>query len=639
MFDESSSAGTIIAAVLEGAGFYSHAQILDSFQNFFDAGGALIFILSASLGLLLTVLYGGYRPILALIIGPGLFYFLISYRVPIEPPIKQLGGGDPVDVTQGVKLALNKTDKKGNLTTTLNPAEISWFLSLTARLSSTITRSVTDLILDKEKEEELLFLTQKGALNALLEAEPSRSELQQMLSFTLLNECAPLLSSIYQLSSSEYSSQHEAALVELAKTDASADTSYQQLTYRRGYWDQLFVKYSAAMVKPSQPMRDFMARETSIVANGGQGVDYAAKYGKLYSNNPKKFISDELPQLAFTCGNAMDVFGDAALVQGNWVSQFVEGGTLEQSLQDTPENRELLCQTISKKLFGVPAEVSPCQLGSVAMLFVVRNLFSSTSLNQAAQATINRSITTDTSLSDRCRKDNPDADLDEFCATQDITETSQAWKSINNKNSIQAENLKYSIVSYSLNMPYYQGLMLYGLGAIFPFWALLVLIPGRGASFLYLPLAWFWLKSWDIGFAIVYVLDRLLWNILPSPQLIEDGYTQFGDLPTLLRSVSGVDLGGDLLASYYFVGMSLMAVPLISGYAILKGRSEVLSVIYRAPGIAAQFDKGNFSQIELNESRNIGSIFDQTRFKRSGGSHRRCLVCDECPKDKFYRIA
>ena len=614
------SAGTIVAAVLEGAGFYAHGQILDTFQKFFDAGGILIFVVSAAVGLLLTVLYGGYRPALALIIGPSLFYSLIGYRVPVEPPVKQLGSGPITDVSKGIRGTLDKNDTS---TKALPPAQISWFLSLTARLGSSLSKTATDLILDKEKEEELLFLTQKGALNALLNAEPSRSELQSMLTFSLLNDCAPMLSGIYHLSNWEFSDAHEARLEELVRAGPDnpvPQNALNQLSNRRIYWGRFIESGSAKKVKLSRPMRDFMARETSIFANGSggaAGIDYASRYGKLHPGEPAKFISDELPQLVLTCGQTMDVFADAALVQGKWIEQFVEGGTLEQSLNDTPENREILCRTISEKLFGVPA-TSPCQLGTVSALFIMRNLFSATALNQASQTAINRSITTDTSISDRCRKlDDAEGDLDDFCATLDVTQPTPMLRDISDKNSIQAENLKYSIISYALNIPYYQGILLYALAAVFPFWSMLVLIPGRAGAFLYLPLAWLWLKSWDVGFALVLVLDQLLWNLLPSPRLLTAGYNSYADLPTLLRGLAGVDLGGDILAHYYFVGMSLLAVPVLTGYAFLRGRSDALSVIYRAPGIAASFDKGSFNQLELNEDRNYRSVFETTGLRNN----------------------
>jgi hypothetical protein len=243
------------------------------------------------------------------------------------------------------------------------------------------------------------------------------------------------------------------------------------------------------------------------------------------------------------------------------------------------------------------------------MLYIVRNLFSAGAISRASQMIVDRSNTTNTSLTDRCRDPDHSDEYDELCTTIDITSPTGVWKEINDRNSIDAEGLKQSIVSYALNIPYYQGILIYFLAVVFPFWSALVLVPGRAGAFLYLPLAWFWIKSWDIGFAIVMVLDRLLWNLVPSPRLLESGYTQYADLPTLLRSMAGVDLGGDIHANYYFVGMCMLAVPVISGYAFLRGRGEVLNIIYRAPGIAAKFDRGSFSQTELNSER---TIWDQT---------------------------
>src|SRR5690606_25641963 len=72
------------------------------------------------------------------------------------------------------------------------------------------------------------------------------------------------------------------------------------------------------------------------------------------------------------------------------------------------------------------------------------------------------------------------------------------------------------LYSFALNLPYYQGLLLYILAIAYPFFALVVLIPGKAANFLFLPLAWLWVKSWDVGFAAIFVLERVMYNLLPN---------------------------------------------------------------------------------------------------------------------------
>jgi len=602
------TAGTVVAAVLEGSGYYSQAQILDTFQRFFSAGGTLVFVLVCMTGLFLTVLQGSYRPMLALVLGPSLFYFLLEYRVPLDPPAKRLGGGQTVDVERGVT-------ESNRYAQALPAANVSWFFSITSRVSSQIVHYTTNFILQKADTQELKFLARKTALSAILEAEPSSSELQSMLSFTILDRCSGMLSGIYNLSSLEFSDAHRANLVLLANNNPQATAAIGDLDMRKVYWQQFAVNGGKVNVTPSDAMKDFIKRQTSMFLTSGAGINYAPILATDFPSDPARFVAEEVPNLHTTCDKAMNVFGDAAMLQGDWIHQFVIPGTLEGSLNDTPENREKLCRAISDKIFQSYEYTNPCKLGQIAMLYMVRNLFSSMALNSAAQRAIDRSSTTNNSLSDKCRDPEHDKDLDELCRTITITQPNPGWEGVTANNLADVEqgitsrmSLKTSIVSYAYNIPYYQGVLLYVIATLFPFWAVIVLMPGRASMFLLLPLAFFWVKSWDIGFALVYILDGLLWNILPSPKLLQDGYNQWGDLPELLRDLGGADLGYDMLAHYYFVAMCLVAVPLISGYAILRGRGEVMAIVYREPAIKSQLDEGQIDPLEYNQERDLSAF-------------------------------
>jgi hypothetical protein len=69
-----------------------------------------------------------------------------------------------------------------------------------------------------------------------------------------------------------------------------------------------------------------------------------------------------------------------------------------------------------------------------------------------------------------------------------------------------------SLKMFMGTIPYLQGLLLYLLSIAFPFFAILLVIPGRALSFLVWCSLWAWVKSWDVGFALVYVARELLWD-------------------------------------------------------------------------------------------------------------------------------
>jgi len=63
-------------------------------------------------------------------------------------------------------------------------------------------------------------------------------------------------------------------------------------------------------------------------------------------------------------------------------------------------------------------------------------------------------------------------------------------------------------------IPYIQGLLLYLLSIAYPFFAILLVIPGKASSFLVWCSLWVWVKSWDLGFAMVFVVRDLMWDML-----------------------------------------------------------------------------------------------------------------------------
>lgn len=142
----------------------------------------------------------------------------------------------------------------------------------------------------------------------------------------------------------------------------------------------------------------------------------------------------------------------------------------------------------------------------------------------------------------------------------------------------QSNQLQQTIFSYALQLPYYQGCMLYLLSVAYPFMCLLVITPGHAARFLSYPLFWIWVKSWDIGFALVMVLEKILWNLLPNSKV---DYNVLSNpdlkLPHVLEEAFKIDPSYDIHAHYNMVSMCLLSIPALTGYAIMKGRYSALA--------------------------------------------------------------
>src|SRR5690606_34495843 len=77
-------------------------------------------------------------------------------------------------------------------------------------------------------------------------------------------------------------------------------------------------------------------------------------------------------------------------------------------------------------------------------------------------------------------------------------------------------------VNAALSLPYFQGLGLMILSASYPFFAMLVIMPGRATGFFTWMGLWAWLKLWDLGFAVVMLIDNMLYAMFPKGPVIKE---------------------------------------------------------------------------------------------------------------------
>ena len=85
---------------------------------------------------------------------------------------------------------------------------------------------------------------------------------------------------------------------------------------------------------------------------------------------------------------------------------------------------------------------------------------------------------------------------------------------------------------FAASVPYIQGLMLYLLSIAFPFFAVFLVLPGKAPSFLVWCSLWAWVKSWDVGFAVVHVARDIFWNMMKHRANLHDAQIEWNGDPT-----------------------------------------------------------------------------------------------------------
>jgi hypothetical protein len=133
-------------------------------------------------------------------------------------------------------------------------------------------------------------------------------------------------------------------------------------------------------------------------------------------------------------------------------------------------------------------------------------------------------------------------------------------------------------VTAALSMPYLQGLALLILSASFPFFAVLLIIPGRAAGIFTFFGLWAWVKLWDLGYAIVTMIDNMLYSMFPRGPNISD--QEMNEPGVAILKAFEVDPNYSYANYYMIISTCMLAVPVVSGVFIKGAGNELVNVFH-----------------------------------------------------------
>jgi len=606
------TAGNFAAAVLEQAGYIAQAQFLKDFRDFFREAGALVYILGGIGGVISMVVFGSFRAARYLLIGPALYWFLIGPTTTFDGVVWQVGGGQP--------RGLNGTRGEGASQQYVNRAltdsrlsdgggegiEVAMGFALFARVINTVTRDLADLILGQDEDNEYLLYLSKGiALDMLVTGMPEDPYFTEMMEGDFVAKCSDMFG--YGLARASYDLRDDV----LANAGAGADVSRS----RQQYYQQEFEKYkNGVYLNPNGVTRAYLR-----AAAGG-------------STNESAIPS------AVSCQQMWQLVASYLSEHARAISKKI----LEKARGDQGD-ANLACQRLMEKISGDGGGGGGCDLQNVVALYMLKNAVydrrslgrfvkritdsvgepkavqdgSMIPLNEKVDdrllseaSTVVRQVENDQlnigSLNPRqeylfnigmgerviqSRAAEDPAFLRDKQAQQNAR---QQFQTVARLSAIggpldagftefpkyHLRNIRQQLFTWSMHLPYWQGVLLYIIAVAYPFMALIVLLPGRAVSFLNVPLAWLWVKSWDVGFAIVMVFERVLWNILPSLNVANDVATtplQNVDMWRALSEAEKFDHTWNLHMYYICLAFATFSIPVITGYATMRSRRAVLA--------------------------------------------------------------
>ena len=159
-------------------------------------------------------------------------------------------------------------------------------------------------------------------------------------------------------------------------------------------------------------------------------------------------------------------------------------------------------------------------------------------------------------------------------------DTPDATEEIQQFNVTDVYQHRGDFLAAALSMPNFQGILLMVLGAAYPFFALMVVVPGRAGAMLTWMSLWAWVKLWDLGFAVVMLIDDMLYALFPrGPNLINGDIKDPGLAWTRILEV---DPNYASAMYYNLLATCLFAVPLVTGVFVKGGANELVNLVHGA---------------------------------------------------------
>ena len=141
----------------------------------------------------------------------------------------------------------------------------------------------------------------------------------------------------------------------------------------------------------------------------------------------------------------------------------------------------------------------------------------------------------------------------------------------NNMSNHFSSGERMKLVYWAATIPYLQGLLLFLLAAAFPFFCIFLLVPSKVSGFFMWAALWAWVKSWDVGFAVIYFVREFLWQFMEknTQASLEQFDTAWEDPGSVLGVLSQVDATANFHLYYTLISLLTLSVPVLTGHLIL----------------------------------------------------------------------
>lgn len=610
----STQAASFVGAVLEQAGYIAQADFLRLLRDFFREAGAFVYILGAIGGLISYVMFGSFRAARYLVLGPALYWFLVGPTYNFDGVTWRVGNGEHRGLSGRRGESESKRDVKDVLAKSGISADsginVAYGFALFARVINTVTAELAEVITDARNDDEYLRYVSKGlALDSALRIQITNPELINMLEQDFFARCSNAFAYSVAASAAELRPDVVRTL-----TGAAAQAAQRRKTE---YEAKASSGLDDFVVSPSGRTRRLLKargecsdiENCTVTCRGMWGVvaDILETDAQTPAQNLITMAQGDNSDRAKSCERVLQKITGKNNAAGD-CEQKLQRAVGLMMLKNTVFDRRASSRFVKQIAAslgdtGVPQDVQQF-LNNPNPISGSTNALSGPALEKVLQATKNvealsaggvgasgaDGIMYHLGMVEAKVKAGKDSGWDQARIDRERNQAKSIAKASAMVGTMDAglteypkyhlRSLRQQLFSWAVNLPYWQGVLLYVLAASYPFMALIVLLPGRAAGFMNLPMAWIWVKSWDVGLAFVMLFERVLWNVLPSlnvPNQVLSSNLSGQNPWELFGEAQKFDHTWNLHIYYIALSMVTLSIPAVTGYATLRARRAVLS--------------------------------------------------------------
>ena len=537
------AAGTVVVAAMESIGYRAQHQVLEQMKETMQEVGGLIYLGVLISVILTAAMMGSYAPVIWLLVGPPIFVFVSG--VDIGGKHNRISSSGPEWKFGAFKDKQNfkeKVMRRAN-----GPVEVSFVFHKYNEIISELYQEIIKKVTSNDETVSMMFMARQRVMEDLFSMQLRDSNALQLAGI-FLTQCSSELT--------------------LARYIASG-TDNPEIMQETSY-DTIKKEYCRMFPDPNKRIDDTALEEYLGTLNPAHVKSEPVSCARLWDWLRQITVKDIASQMEISGKAALGpeaattAIGAAAMFSD--VTSAIERRTVAERKAREKVKDPCPVGAGGEKLDGIESQgdATSVLINIVSGLMIRKE--------QIKGGETGFQMVMGGNLSGITKMEN-----DAVGGIRTNVRGSEAQLR-REKGQELATTRKYETFNFLMIFPYFQGALLYGLAFMYPFFAFLILVPGKADGFLNWLALWAWVKSWDIGWAVVMVTDRLLWEVMPHTTYydIKDqgGYTPVN----LMEMHYAGDFAYSLSLYWSIVCLLVTSVPIITAEVILGAKKGISSV-------------------------------------------------------------